>query len=63
MSAQSLFSKKNIESQQPDTLTGLMEEMNLPPGLIAFVRKNSRSLQIGLTCIVVLVLAWVFYDY
>ena len=63
MSAQSLFSKKNIESQQPDTRTGLMEEMNLPPGFIAFVRKNAKSLQIGLTCIVVLVLAWVFYDY
>jgi predicted negative regulator of RcsB-dependent stress response len=63
MSAQSLFSKKNIESQQPDTRTGLMEEMNLPPGFIAFVRKNLRSLQIGLTLIVVLVFAWVFYDY
>ena len=63
MSAQGLFSKKNIESQQPDTRTGLMEELNLPPGIISFVRKNARNLQIGLICIVVLVLAWVFYDY
>ena len=63
MSAQSLFSKKNIKSQQPDTRTGIMEEMNLPPGFIAFIRKNSRNLQIGLISIVVLVLAWVFYDY
>ena len=63
MSAQSLFSKKNIESQQPDTRTGLMEELNLPPGMIAFVRKNARNLQIGLISFVVLVLAWVFYDY
>lgn len=63
MSAQGLFSKKNIESQQPDTRTGLMEELNLPPEMISFVRKNARNLQIGLICIVVSVLAWVFYDY
>ena len=63
MSAQSLFSKKNIKSQQPDTRTGIMEELNLPPAVISFIRKNARNLQIGLTCIVVLVFAWVFYDY
>jgi predicted negative regulator of RcsB-dependent stress response len=63
MSAQSLFSKKNIESQQPDTRTGIMEELNLPPEMISFIRKNSRMLQIGLSCFVVLVLAWVFYDH
>ena len=63
MSAQTLFSKKNIESQQPDTRTGLMEELNLPPQMIAFIRKNARNLQIGLTCFVILVIAWVFYDY
>ena len=63
MSAQSLFSKKNIESQQPDTGRGLLEELNLPPELISFIRKNSRNLQICLICIVILVLGWVSYDY
>jgi len=63
MSAQSLFSKKNIEAQQPDTRRGLMEEMNLPPQMIAFIRKNSRNLQIVSIAVVVLVLGWVFYDY
>ena len=63
MSTQSLFSKKNIESQQPDTHRGLLEELNLPPGLIAFIRKNSRNLQIGLICVVFVVLAWIFYNY
>lgn len=63
MSAQSLFSKKNIESQQPDTRRGLMEELNLPPEFIAFVRRNTRNIQIVLISVVVLVLAWVFYDY
>ncbi|MBW2466703.1 MAG: tetratricopeptide repeat protein [Deltaproteobacteria bacterium] len=63
MSAKSLFSKKNIESQQPDTRTGIMEELNLPPELISFVRKNARTLQIVLAGIVVLILLWAFYDY
>ena len=63
MNTQSLFSKKNIESQQPDRNRGLMEELNLPPNLIAFVRNNSRNLQIVLIGVVVLALAVVFYDY
>jgi predicted negative regulator of RcsB-dependent stress response len=63
MSTQSLFSKKNIQSQQLDKRRGLMEELNLPPALIAFVRKNSRNLQIGLISVVVMVLGWIFYDY
>ncbi len=63
MSAQSLFSKKNIESQQLDARTGIMEELNLPPEIISFVRKNARTLQIALVCLVVLVLSWIFYDY
>jgi len=63
MSTQSLFSKKNIQAQQPDTRRGLLEELNLPPAFIAFVNNNARNLQIGLICVVVLVLAWIFFDY
>ncbi|MFC1845483.1 YfgM family protein [Thermodesulfobacteriota bacterium] len=63
MSAQSLFSKKNIESQKLDTRTGIMEELNLPPEVISFVRKNSRNLQICLIFFVILVFSWIFYDY
>lgn len=63
MSTQSLFSKKNIKSQQPDTHRGLLEELNLPPELISFIRKNTRTLQIGLFCVVILVLGVIFYNY
>lgn len=64
MSAQSLFSKKNIESQQPlDTNRGLLDELNLPPQMVAFIRNNSRNLQIGLIVVVVFVLGWIFYNY
>jgi predicted negative regulator of RcsB-dependent stress response len=63
MSAQSLFSKKNIESKKLDTRTGIMEELNFPPEVISFVRKNSRNLQICLVFFVVLIFSWIFYDY
>ncbi|MGW8287441.1 MAG: YfgM family protein [Desulfobulbales bacterium] len=63
MSAQSLFSKKNIKEQIPGTNRGLLEELNLPPELISFIRKNSRNLQIVMICIVFLVLGWISYDY
>jgi predicted negative regulator of RcsB-dependent stress response len=63
MSTQSLFSRKNIETQQLDKRRGLMEELNLPPDLIAFIRRNSKNLQIALISAVVLVLAVIFYDY
>lgn len=63
MSAQSLFSKKNIASQQHDSSRGLLEELNLPPGLISFIRKNSRKLQIVLVCAVILVVGWILFDY
>ncbi len=63
MSAQSLFSRKNIKSQQTDTGRGLLEELNLPPALISFIRKNSRNLQICSICIVFLAVGWIFYDY
>jgi len=63
MSTQSLFSKKNIQSQLPDTRRGLLEELNLPPGLITFIKKNARTLQIVLAGVVILVLAGIFFDY
>jgi len=63
MSTKSLFSRKNIESQQPDTRRGLLEELNLPPEYISFIRKNARTLQIALICVAVFVLGWIFYDY
>ena len=63
MSPQSLFSKKNIKAYKPDEQRGLLEELNLPPAIIAFIRNNARSLQIGLVCVVIVALASVFYEY
>ena len=42
---------------------GLLEELNLPPNAIKFIRENARNLQIVAACIVILVLGWAYYDY
>ena len=41
---------------------GLLEEMNLPPRLIRFIRDNAKALQVGGIVLVVIVLGWIFWD-
>jgi predicted negative regulator of RcsB-dependent stress response len=41
---------------------GLLEELNLPPKAIKFIRKNSLYLQIGVGCLVLLIFGWTYYD-
>jgi predicted negative regulator of RcsB-dependent stress response len=62
MSAQSLFSKKDIKPIDPERKRDLLDELNLPPKLVSFIRKNARNLQIACICIAVVVLGWVLYD-
>jgi len=42
---------------------GLLEELNIPPKVIRFIRENAKNLQIGFAALVVVVLAWAAYDY
>ena len=62
MSAQSLFSKKDIKPIDPERKRDLLDELNLPPKLVSFIRENARNLQIACICIAVVVLGWVLYD-
>ena len=65
MTQKSAFDKDNIKSKliQPEAQTGLLEELNLPPKIVSFIRKNDKQLKAGIIGIVVIVLGWVFYDY
>jgi len=42
---------------------GLLEELNVPPRAIKFIRENSNNLQIAAIVLVVLIFAWTYYDY
>lgn len=52
--------EKTIDIERKD---GLLEELNLPPKVIKFIRENSLNLQIVAGCIVFLILGWTYYDY
>jgi predicted negative regulator of RcsB-dependent stress response len=51
---------KTIDIEHKD---GLLEELELPPHLIKFIRENAQRLQIAAVCIVILILGWTYYDY
>ncbi len=61
MSEQSAFDQKEIFHT---TLKkhGLLEELNLPPKAIKFIRENMRMIQLGLVCLVVGILTWSYID-
>ena len=52
--------EKTIDIEHKD---GFLEELNLPPDVIRFIRANTRNLQIAAVCIVLLLLGWTYYDY
>ena len=52
--------EKTIDIEHKD---GLLEELELPPNVIKFIRENSQMLQIVAACIVILILGWTYYDY
>ena len=62
MSDQSLFSQKDIKPIDPERKRDLLDELNLPPKLISFLRENGRNLKIITITISVVVLGWVLYD-
>jgi len=42
---------------------GFLDELNLPPKVIAAIRKNDKQLKVGGIVIILTILAWVFFDY
>lgn len=63
MNEQDAFHKNSIEDASPAGKSGgLLEEMNLPPKVIAFIHNNSKQLQIVGICLVVAILGWIFAD-
>ncbi len=57
MAEQSAFDRKNIELQTLAPPMGLLEQFNLPPAAITFIRRNQRTLWIGVAVLVMLVVA------
>lgn len=62
MSEQSAFNQNQVAENAYTETSGVLEQLNLPPGFIRFVRKNKRVLQISGTIIVVTVVTGSLYN-
>ena len=62
MTKPSAFDKKHIQTSAIlDEKKGFLDELNLPPAVIAFLRNNKNNLIIAVACIFVIILGWTFY--
>lgn len=61
MAEQSAFDRKNIQLQTLSPPMGLLEQFNLPPAVIASIRRNQRTLWMTVTACVLLVVAVAAY--
>ncbi|MCL7487426.1 MAG: tetratricopeptide repeat protein [Desulfobulbaceae bacterium] len=61
MSQQSAFDRRNIEESAVVPPPGLLEQLNLPPALITFLRKNQRTIWIVTGCIAFAVISGALY--
>ncbi len=58
----SAFSKKHIEEVTAARRT-LLEELNLPPAVIKFIRENNTAIQAVVICFFLGICGWSYYDY
>jgi len=57
MPPQGAITKKALESITPER-RDLWDELNLPPEIASFIRKNAKFLQIGLAALAALIIIW-----
>jgi predicted negative regulator of RcsB-dependent stress response len=62
MAGESPFDKLHVEPSKHGDLTGLLEQFNLPPNIIKFIRKNVKIINATLAAVVILTLTWSVYD-
>jgi predicted negative regulator of RcsB-dependent stress response len=62
MAGESPFDKLHVEPSKQGDLTGLLEQFNLPPNVIKFIRKNLKIINAALALVVILTLSWSAYD-
>ena len=61
MSNESVFNKRHGEDDASNKIGGLLDQFNLPPGFIEFVRKNHQTIKIVIGVTIVLVVAFSLY--
>ena len=62
MADETPFNKLHVEPSVKGDLTGLLEQFNLPPNVIKFIRKNLKVIYVVLALMVIAILSWSAYD-
>lgn len=61
MANEDIFEKEFVDERDKNNLEGLLEQLNLPPAVIKFVKENKRIVQAGIAGLVILVVVWSLY--
>lgn len=61
MSSQSAFDKRYVDPKDQSNVEGLLEHFNLPPKVIAYLRRNKRQVQIMIAVVLIVVVAFSLY--
>ncbi len=62
MSEHSAFDKLHVDERDKADLGGVLDQLNLPPAFVAFVRRNQKAIYIILSIVAVVVVVWSLYD-
>jgi predicted negative regulator of RcsB-dependent stress response len=61
MAKEDVFEKEWVDERDKNNLEGLLEQLNLPPVAVTFVRENKRLVQIAIVLLVLAVVTWSLY--
>ena len=62
MADETPFNKLHVEPNEKGDLVGLLEQINLPPKAIKFIRENLKAINAVLILVVLVVVSWSAYD-
>lgn len=61
MADHSAFEKLHVEEREKADLGGVLEQLNLPPTFVEFVRKHQKIIYITIGVIAIVVIVWALY--
>jgi predicted negative regulator of RcsB-dependent stress response len=61
MAKENIFDKEWVDERDKNNLEGLLEQLNLPPAVVKFVREHKRAVQIVIGVLIAAVVVWSLY--
>ena len=58
MAEGNVFDKRHVDEREKNDLGGVLEQLNLPPAVVTFVRENKRLVQLSVAVIIIVVVVF-----